>query len=59
MGEVGILAIVIGLVCVLLLIIGLVATMFRKVGPNQALVVYGFGGIKVIKGSGKLVWPMI
>lgn len=59
MGEVGILVIVIGLVCVLLLIIGLVATMFRKVGPNQALVVYGFGGTKVIKGSGKLVWPMI
>ena len=43
----------------LLLILALVARLYRKVGPNQALVVYGFGGTKIVKGSGKVIWPMI
>lgn len=47
------------LALVLLLIIALVARLYRKVGPNMALIVYGFGGTKVIKGSGKVIWPMI
>jgi flotillin len=47
------------LVVVLMLIIALVARLYRKVGPNQALIVYGFGGTKVVKGSGKVIWPMI
>jgi flotillin len=59
MSAVALIAIVVGLVLVLLFVLGLVATMFRKVGPNQALVVYGFGGTKVVKGSGKVVWPMV
>ena len=58
-GTAGVIAIVVGLVLVLLFIVGVVATMFRKVGPNQALIVYGFGGTKVVKGSGKVVWPMV
>src|SRR5215204_7102052 len=36
-----------------------VASMFHKVGPNQALVVYGLGGTKVVKGGGAVVWPLI
>jgi flotillin len=55
----GLIAIVVGLAFVLLFIFGMVATLFRKVGPNQALIVYGFGGTKVVKGSGKVVWPML
>ncbi len=51
--------IVVALVVGLLLILALVAGLYRKVGPNQALVVYGFGGTKVVKGSGKVIWPMI
>ena len=51
--------IVVALVIGLLLIFALVARLYRKVGPNQALVVYGFGGTKVVKGSGKVIWPMI
>jgi len=47
------------LAVILLLIIGLAARLYRKVGPNQALIVYGFGGTKVVKGSGKVIWPMI
>jgi len=55
----GIIAIVVGLALVVLVIIGLLARMFRKVGPNQALIVYGFGGTRVVKGSGTIVWPMV
>jgi flotillin len=55
----SLLIIVIALVVVLMLIFALVARLYRKVGPNQALVVYGFGGTKVVKGSGKVIWPMI
>ena len=59
MNASGIIAIVVGLALVLLVIIGLLARMFRKVGPNQALIVYGFGGTRVVKGSGTMVWPMV
>ncbi|MCX7018528.1 MAG: SPFH domain-containing protein [bacterium] len=42
-----------------LMILYLIAKMFRKVGPNQALIVYGFGGTDIVTGGGKVIWPMI
>jgi flotillin len=48
-----------------LLIVGLLAMiaslagMFYKVGPNQALIVYGVGGTAIVQGGGRVVWPMI
>jgi flotillin len=36
-----------------------VASWFRKVGPNQALIVFGFRGTRVIKGHGTVVLPML
>jgi flotillin len=59
MELVSLLVTVVLLVVILMLIIALVARLYRKVGPNQALIVYGFGGTKVVKGSGKVIWPMI
>ena len=59
MSATAVLVIVVGLVLVLLFIIAVSATLFRKVGPNQALIVYGFGGTHVVKGSGKVVWPLV
>jgi flotillin len=59
MGAGGVVVIVFGLVIVIVLIMALVASMFRKVGPNQALIVYGFGGTKVVKGGGRVIWPMV
>jgi flotillin len=43
----------------LLVLTVLLASLYRKVPPNQALVVYGAGGIKVVKGGGAIVWPMV
>jgi flotillin len=33
--------------------------MFRKVGPNEALIVYGFRGPRVIKGHGTMIFPVV
>jgi flotillin len=37
----------------------IIASWFRKVGPNQALIVYGFRGTRVVKGHGTVVLPML
>ena len=42
---------------VFLLILSIAARTFRKVGPNQALIVYGWGGTRVVNGGGALVLP--
>ncbi len=36
-----------------------VASMYRKAGPNEAFVVYGAGGTRVIKGGGTMILPMV
>ncbi|CAN5577380.1 flotillin lipid rafts scaffold protein FloT [soil metagenome] len=59
MGIGGVIAIVVGLVLIIFILFALIATMFRKVGPNQALIVYGFGGTRVVVGGGKVIWPLI
>lgn len=59
MPLVALLVIVGGLVLLLVLIFAISAALYRKVGPNEALIVYGFGGTRVVKGSGKIVWPMV
>ncbi|HEY4230974.1 MAG TPA: SPFH domain-containing protein [Thermoanaerobaculia bacterium] len=35
------------------------ARLYRKAGPHEALIVYGLGGTRVVKGHGKLVFPMV
>ena len=40
-------------------ILSMMARLYRKVGPNQALLVYGLGGTHVYSGRGAVVWPMI
>jgi flotillin len=53
--------IVVGGLCLLALILlmGLLAKMFRKAGPNEALIVFGFRGPRVIKGHGTVIFPMV
>src|SRR5581483_1925548 len=56
---VSILLIAIGCAVVLFLLITVLSSFFRKVGPNQALIISGLGGMRVVKGGGALVWPII
>ncbi len=46
-------------VVVIFLILWIWARLLRKVGPNQALIVYGFGGTNIITGGAKMVIPML
>src|ERR1700746_1794324 len=52
--------VVIGLmVLALLFLMSMLARLYRKAGPHEALVVYGFRGKRVISGRGTVVLPMI
>src|SRR6201997_4182535 len=46
-------------VMVLLFLMSFMASLYRKVGPHEALVVYGFRKKRVISGGGTVVFPMI
>src|SRR3954468_19251533 len=47
-----------GMIIAILLLFSFIAQMFRKAGPNEAFVVYGFRGTRVIKGGGTVIFPM-
>jgi flotillin len=46
-------------VLVLLLAMSTLATLFRKAGPHEALIVYGLRGTRIVKGRGTVIIPMI
>ena len=46
-------------VLVLLMLMSFLANLYRKAGPNEAILVYGLGGTRVVKGHGTLVFPMV
>ena len=39
-------------------LISILGSLYRKVGPNKALIVYGRGGTKVVVGGGTVVMPL-
>ncbi len=41
------------------LIIAIFTRLYRKAGPNEALVVYGIRGTRIIKGHGTVILPMV
>jgi flotillin len=45
-------------VVVVFILLRIVGTLLRKVGPNQALIVYGAGGTRVITGGSHFVVPL-
>ena len=46
-------------VAAVILLMGLFAKLYRKAGPHEALVVYGFRGTRVVKGHGTVIFPMV
>src|SRR5579862_7290573 len=51
--------IVVGLaVMVILFLVSGMARLYRKAGPHEALIVYGMGGTRVVKGHGTMILPM-
>ena len=43
----------------LIFALGVITSLYRKAGPNEALIVYGLGGTRVVKGHGTMVFPMV
>src|SRR5271155_287479 len=46
-------------VAAILLLMAVFANLYRKAGPHEALIVYGFRGTRVIKGRGTVIFPMV
>src|SRR5512136_871072 len=47
------------MVLVIFILMVLFAGLYRKAGPHEALVVYGFRGTRIVKGHGTVIFPMI
>src|SRR5436853_3961293 len=47
------------MVLAVMLLLSMLARLYRKAGPHEALVVYGFRGTRVVKGHGTIIFPMI
>jgi flotillin len=43
----------------LIFVMTMFARLFRKAGPHEALIVYGFRGTRVIQGRGTVIFPMV
>jgi flotillin len=46
-------------VLTLLALMVAMATLYRKAGPHEALIVYGLRGPRVVKGRGTVIFPMV
>jgi flotillin len=46
-------------VLVIFFLMWMIASLYRKAGPHQALVVYGRRGTRIIKGRGTIIWPVV
>jgi len=47
------------LVLLIIFAMAVIARMYRKAGPNEALIVYGMGGTHVYCGRGAIIFPMV
>ncbi len=46
-------------VLTLLVLMMAMATLYRKAGPHEALIVYGLRGTRIVKGRGTVIFPMV
>jgi flotillin len=47
------------MVLILLMLFMTIARLYRKAGPHEAIIVYGFRGTRIVKGSGTVIFPMV
>jgi flotillin len=47
------------MVLAILFLMAMFARLYRKAGPHEALVVYGFRGTRIVKGQGTIIFPMV
>src|SRR2546421_2075515 len=52
--------VIVGLMILAVALLGsFLASLYRKAGPHEALIVYGFRGTRIVKGHGTVIFPMI
>src|SRR3954465_15973854 len=52
--------VIVGLMVLAIALLGsFMASLYRKAGPHEALIVYGFRGTRIVKGHGTVIFPMI
>ena len=47
------------MILAVVLLMAMFAKLFRKAGPHEAIIVYGFRGTRVVKGRGTVIFPMV
>jgi flotillin len=47
------------MVATIIFLLTIMAKLYRKAGPNQALIIYGFRGTRIVKGRGTVIFPMV
>jgi flotillin len=47
------------MVIALLALMAAIARLYRKAGPHEAIIVYGFRGTRIVKGGGTVIFPMV
>src|SRR5678809_445380 len=47
------------MVLAILFLMAMFAKLFRKAGPHEALIVYGFRGTRIVKGQGTVIFPLL
>jgi flotillin len=47
------------MVLTVIFLMAMFANLYRKAGPHEALVVYGFRGTRIVKGRGVVIFPVI
>jgi flotillin len=57
LGTLGVIAIALALVFCFFIVVGLLGSLYRKVPPSRALIVYGRGGVHIVAGGGRVVIP--
>jgi len=47
-----------GMLLAIVFLVSMMARLYRKAGPHEALIVYGFRGTRIIKGHGTVIFPL-
>src|SRR5881275_969345 len=47
------------MVLAIVFLMSVLASLYRKAGPHEALIVYGFRGTRIVKGHGTVIFPMV
>lgn len=60
MAGIPVIWLIVGLmIVVVIFVLSSLATLFRRAGPHEAIIVYGLRGIRIVKGGGTVVFPMV